>query len=70
MGLNENLRVPGDPGPVGPRGPPGVKGAKGGPGQSISAPFLLQPLVATTINESQTSILKCTAGGKPPPHVT
>jgi len=62
--------VPGDPGPAGPRGPPGVKGAKGEPGQSISAPSLLQPPVGTTVNESQTAILKCTADGNPPPQVT
>ena len=54
-------------GPAGPRGPPGEKGA---PGQSISAPSLLQQPVQTTINESQTAILKCTAVGNPPPKVT
>ena len=55
------------PGPIGPRGPPGEKGA---PGQSISAPSLLQQPVETTVNESQTAILKCTAVGNPPPKVT
>ena len=57
----------GPPGPPGPRGPPGVKGA---PGQSISTPSLLQRPVETTVNESQTAILKCTAVGNPPPKVT
>ena len=70
MGFKGDLGVPGDPGPVGPSGPPGVKGAKGEPGQSISAPSLLQPPVATTVNGSQTAILKCTAHGNPPPKVT
>ena len=70
MGIKGDLGVPGDPGPAGPRGPPGVKGAKGEPGQSISAPSLLQPPVRTTVNESQTAILKCTADGNPPPQVT
>jgi len=70
MGFKGDLGVPGDPGPVGPSGPPGVKGAKGEPGQSISAPSLLQPPVATTVNESQTAILKCTVHGNPPPKVT
>ena len=46
------------------------KGAKGEPGQSISAPSLLQPPVRTTVNESQTAILKCTADGNPPTQVT
>ena len=57
----------GPAGPPGPRGPPGKKGA---PGQSISAPSLLQQPVETTVNESQTAILKCTAVGNPPPKVT
>jgi len=62
--------VPGDPSPVGPRGPQGVKGAKGEPGQSISAPSLLQSPIATTVNGSQTAILKCAVHGNPPPQVT
>jgi len=70
MGIKGDLGVPADSGPVGPRGPLGVKGAKGEPGQSISAPSLLQPPVATTVNESQTAILKCIADGNPPPQVT
>jgi len=70
MGIKGELGVPGDPGPAGPRGPPGVKGAKGEPGLSISAPFLLQLPVRTTVNESQTAILKCVAHGNPPPKVT
>ena len=70
MGIKGNLGVPGEIGPEGPRGPPGVKGAKGEPGQSISAPSLLQHPVHTTVNESQTAILKCTADGNPPPKVT
>ena len=43
---------------------------KGTPGQSISAPSLLQPPVQTTVNKSQTATLKCTAVGNPPPRVT
>ena len=70
MGIKGDLGVPGDPGPEGPRGPQGEKGAKGEPGQSISAPSLLQHPVHTTVNESQTAILKCTADGNPPPKVT
>ena len=72
VGIKGDLGVPGDPGPAGPtsRGPPGVKGAKGEPGQSISAPSLLQRPVDTTVNESQSAILKCTADGNPPPRVT
>ena len=70
MGIKGDLGVPGDPGPEGPRGPPGVKGAKGEPGQSISAPSLLRHPVHTTVNESQTAILKCTVDGNPPPKVT
>ena len=42
----------------------------GEPGQSISAPSLLQRPVGTTVNESQTAILKCTAHGNPTPQVT
>ncbi|KAL9975060.1 hypothetical protein ACROYT_G012176 [Oculina patagonica] len=70
MGIKGDIGVPGDPGPVGPRGPPGMKGVKGEPGQSISAPSLLQRPVGTTVNESQTAILKCTADGNPSPQVT
>ena len=67
MGIKGDRGLQGLPGPVGPRGPPGEKGA---PGQSISAPSLLQPPVETTINASLTAILKCTAAGNPPPKVT
>ena len=67
MGIKGDLGIPGDPGPVGPQGPQGEKGTKGEPGQSISAPSLLQRPVETTVNESQTAILKCTADGNPSP---
>ena len=67
MGIKGDRGLQGLPGPPGPRGPPGEKGA---PGQSISAPSLLQPPVQTTVNKSQTAILKCTAVGNPPPRVT
>ena len=70
VGIKGDRGVPGEPGPAGPRGPPGVKGAKGEPGRSISAPSLLQRPVDTTVNESQSAILKCTADGNPPPRVT
>ena len=70
IGIKGDPGVPDKPGPAGPRGPPGVKGAKGEPGQSNSAPSLLQPPVKTTVNESKTAILKCTADGNPPPLVT
>ena len=68
MGEKGDPGVPGDPGPVGPRGLPGQKGVKGEPGKSISA--LLQRPVGTTVNESQTAILKCVADGNPTPQVT
>ena len=67
IGKNGDRGLRGPRGPVGPRGTPGEKGA---PGQSISAPSLLQQPVETTVNESQTAILKCTAVGNPPPKVT
>ena len=70
MGIKGDRGVPGDPGPAGPRGLPGVKGAKGEPGESISAPSQLQRPIDTTVNESQSAMLKCTAGGNPPPRVT
>ena len=70
MGIKGDVGVAGDAGPVGPRGPPGMKGDKGEPGQSISAPSLLQRPVGMTVNESQTAILKCTADGNPSPKVT
>jgi len=69
MGVKGDVGIPGDPGPAGPRGPPGMKGDKGDPGQSISAPSLLQSPVGMTVNESQTAILKCTADGNPRPKV-
>ena len=67
MGKKGDRGLQGPPGPAGPRGAPGEKGA---PGQSISVPSLLQQTFETTINESQTAILKCTAVGNPPPKVT
>ena len=67
MGKKGDRGLQGPPGPAGPRGAPGEKGA---PGQSISVPSLLQQTVETTINETQTAILKCTAVGNPPPKVT
>ena len=67
MGIKGDRGLQGLPGPPGPRGPPGKKGT---PGQSISAPSLLQQPVETTINASLTAILKCTAAGNPPPKVT
>ena len=67
MGIKGDRGLPGLPGPPGPRGPPGEKGA---PGQSISAPSLLQPPAETTISASLTAILKCTAAGNPPPKFT
>ena len=70
MGLKGDLGVPGDPGPAGPPGLPGQKGVKGEPGKSIAAPSLLQQPVETTVNESQTAILKCVADGNPTPQVT
>ena len=66
MGIKGDVGIPGDPGPVGPRGPPGMKGE---PGQLLSAPSLLQRPVDTTVNASNTAILKCTADGKPSPKV-
>ena len=70
MGIKGDVGIPGEAGSVGPRGPPGIKGDKGAPGQSISAPSLLEGPVEMTVNESQTAILKCTADGNPRPKVT
>ena len=70
VGIKGDLGVPGVPGPMGPRGPPGQKGTKGKPGQSITAPSLLQSPVETTVNQSQTAILKCSADGNPTPQIT
>ena len=67
MGIKGGVGIPGHPGPAGPRGPPGMKGE---PGQSLSAPSLLQSPVDTTVNESHTAILKCTADGNPSPKLT
>ena len=64
MGLKGDLGEKGDSGPTGLRGLPGQKGFKGEPGKSISAPSLLQRPVETTVNESQTAILKCVADGR------
>ena len=70
VGVKGDLGVPGNAGPMGPRGPPGQKGTKGEPGQSITVPSLLQSPVKTTVNQSQTAILKCSADGYPTPQVT
>ena len=67
--MKGDMGIPGNTGAVGPTGPPGEKGAKGEPSQSISAPSLLQRPTETTINESQTAILKCSANGNPLPKV-
>ncbi|XP_068726157.1 immunoglobulin superfamily member 10-like [Montipora capricornis] len=69
IGMKGDMGIPGNTGPAGPTGPPGQKGFKGEPGQSISAPSLLQPPTEATINESQTAILKCSADGNPLPKV-
>ena len=69
-GMKGDLGSPGNPGPAGPRGPQGVKGAKGESGQSISPPSLVQRPAKTTVNETQSVILKCTADGNPTPEVT
>ncbi|CAH3036554.1 unnamed protein product, partial [Porites lobata] len=70
VGTKGDIGVPGIPGPMGPRGPPGETGTKGEPGQSITAPSLLQSPVETTVNQSQTAILKCSADGNPTPQIT
>ena len=70
LGIKGDIGIPGVPGPMGPRGPSGQKGTKGEPGQSITAPSLLQSPVKTTVNQSQTAILKCSADGYPTPQVT
>ena len=70
LGIKGDLGIPGVPGPMGPRGPPGQKGIKGEPGQSITAPSLLRSPVKTTVNQSQTAILKCSTDGYPTPQVT
>ena len=70
VGIKGDLGVPKVPGPMGPRGPPGQKGTKGEPGQSITAPSLLHSPVETTVNQSQTAILKCLADGNPTPRIT
>ena len=70
MGIKGDVGMTGNSGPVGPRGPPDMKGDKGEPGQSILAPSLQQSPVGTTVNESETAILKCTTHGNPSPKVT
>ena len=70
VGIKGDLGVPGVPGPMSPRGPPGQKGTKGEPGQSIKAPSLLQSPIGTTVNQSQTAILKCSADANPTPQIT
>ena len=67
IGLRGDPGVPGKIGPPGPRGPQGAKGVRG---QTVSAPFLQEPLAGMTVNEGQTAFLKCTADGLPPPRVT
>ena len=69
-GIKGDLGLPGEPGPAGPQGPKGVKGTKGERGQSLSAPFFLQRPAETTVNESQTAIMKCIADGNPKPTIT
>ena len=69
-GIKGDPGVAGDNGPPGPRGPPGMKSVKGEPAQPLSAPSLVQPLSAMTVNESQTAILKFTVEGNPSPQVS
>ena len=64
------MGIKGDRGLQGLAGPPGPRGPRGAPGQSISAPSLLQRPVQTTVNASLTAILKCRAAGNPHPKVT
>ena len=70
MGIKGDVGIPGDTGPMGPRGLPGMKGDKGEPGQSLSAPSLLERPAGIIVNESQTAIFVCTADGNPRPKVT
>ena len=70
QGIKGDPGLSGNPGPPGPRGPQGMKGVKGEPAQPLSAPSLVQPLSAMTVNESQTAILKCTVEGNPSPQVS
>ncbi|XP_068726890.1 uncharacterized protein [Montipora capricornis] len=70
IGIKGDLGFPGSPGPAGLSGPRGLKGVKGEPGKSISAPSLLQRPTDTTVNVTQTAILKCTADSNPIPKIT
>ena len=70
MGIKGDPGIPGHMGPPGPRGPQGVKGEKGEQGKSLSAPRLMESPADVTVNEGQTTVLKCTVDGYPPSEIT
>ena len=60
----------GDRGPPGPKGDRGPQGPKGNPGESISAPSIVSPLVSMVVNETGIASFQCDVKGNPTPQVT
>ena len=60
----------GHPGPQGPQGIKGDVGPKGQPGESISAPIIVDPPMSLMVNESNIASFACEVKGNPKPHVT
>ena len=60
----------GDQGPPGPKGDQGPQGPKGNPGESISAPFIVSPLVSLVVNQTDAASFQCEVKGNPKPQVT
>ena len=60
----------GDKGPPGAKGDQGPQGPKGNPGESISAPSIVSPLVSMVVNETGIASFQCDVKGNPTPQVT
>ena len=70
QGPRGNPGIQGPPGPPGPRGEKGTKGDKGPPGESISAPYVTTSPSSLIVNQSDSAVFQCTAGGNPTPQIT
>ena len=56
-------------GPPGSKGDQGPQGRKGNPGESISAPSIVSPLVSMVVNETGIASFQCDVKGNPAPQV-
>lgn len=70
QGNQGHVGHPGPQGPTGPKGDRGDEGPKGEPGQSISAPTIVDPPRTQVVNETNPVSFACDVQGNPKPQVT